>query len=350
MVAAPAHAQPAGDSADTGPDAAAEPPASPDQAAAPNPGDSANPETRARARQLANEGMQLVNTGRVEEGLAKLKEAQELVPVPTIAVAIARALVSVGRHTEAIRTYRALIDMPLPSWLKGLARMKQEHVQRTTKEELAKLLKKVPKVRVVIVGEDATRVVIDGKERELASLQRQLFIDPGIHVFEAWAGEAVVRKEVNVRLGEAITVALRLEEAQAEEPPPAPPAPPPEPPPPPPPDTSSPLPITGYVLLGVAGLGLAATVGTWIAAADLAGDLEGSCPDDRCDEAALGPDGVDDLDTYGGLRTATIALGVVTGVVAAVGATLVIVAPSDEQDGAVSIHLSPWQVRIDARF
>ena len=102
--------------------------------------------------------------------------------------------------------------------------------------------------------------------------------------------------------------------------------------------------------LGLAGAGLAATIGTWVAARNLASDLEASCPDDRCDAALLGPDGLADLDRYKTLRTTTIALGVVTGALAAAGATLVVTAELDAADEAVALVLGVGQVGIDARF
>jgi hypothetical protein len=104
--------------------------------------------------------------------------------------------------------------------------------------------------------------------------------------------------------------------------------------------------IGGYAAFGLAAAALAGTIATWVLAAGIASDLEASCPESRCDPAALGAEGIDDLDRYGMLRNTTIALGVVTGVLAAAGVTLLLTAPSDE-GALVSLQLGPsyWGVR-----
>jgi hypothetical protein len=335
-----AQAQPGGsEPSDTNAGARAEPPAE------------ASAETRARARQLADEGVRQIREGRVDRGIASLREAQELVPVPTIALEIARALVSVGRLSEAVEAYRETTAMALPAWLRGMPRITQEHAQREARGELAVLVKRVPKVRLVLLGIPAERVAIDGEELSSSSIGKELYIDPGIHVFEAERGDTSVRKEVRLTEGDAISVALRLEagKKQAEKVAPAEPAPRPpaaerkreEP--------SAAQPIAGYALLGLAGACLGATIGTWVVGADLASGLEPSCPEQSCDPATLGSDGMEDLERYRALRTATIALGVATAAAAAVGLSLVLSAPSGSETAAV-LQLGPANLGIDVRF
>lgn len=312
----------------------------------------ADEEVRERARQLADEGMRLIETGEVDAGLAKLKQALALVPVPTLAIAAARAMVSVGRMTDAVETYREVAKMPLPTWLKDLPRMKQELAQRESVKELAALTPRVPRIRVTLVGIPAERVSIDGQPRERAELQGVMLIDPGIHVFEAQAGKSVVRKEVRIAEGQALKVVLHLEESETVLPAPVAPAPalvsPPEPVHMD--GAGNWMPIAGYVALGLSAVALGATIGTWVTARGVAGDLEDRCPDSRCDPVALGQEGIDDLGRYRTLRRATIALGVVSGALAAAGVTFVLVAPADAGGTAVSVHLDPIQTRIDARF
>ena len=88
--------------------------------------------------------------------------------------------------------------------------------------------------------------------------------------------------------------------------------------------------------------------GTWIAARGLASDLEPGCSDGVCNPTSLGPDGVDNLDRYRTLRTTTIALGVLGGVLAATGVTLVLTDPGDGDDVALELGPSYWGVH--ARF
>jgi hypothetical protein len=235
--------------------------------------------------------------------------------------------------------------MAVPAWIEDSeARETQEAAQGEANDELAALIQRIPKVRVVLLGERAERLTIDGKEQALDGLGSEILVDPGIHVFEASAGEVSTHKEVSLQEGTAITVALKLEKPTTV-------VPKPDPPPPPPPKDPGPSPthIGAYVALGVAGLAAIGTGITWGLAASLASDLEPSCPDDACDETLLGPDGVDDVDRYQVLRGTTIALGVVTGVAAAAGLTLLFL-PSDEEGGSVAVRASPFGVSVDASF
>jgi hypothetical protein len=318
-----------------------------------------DPDKRAHAKELANAGMGLIKSGRIDAGVAKLREALALVPVPTLALATARAMVGAGRMVAAVDAYRETIDMKGPGWLKGLSRIKQEHAQRQAADELAALLARVPKVRLTVVGLEAERVLVDGKQRDAGELEKGMLLDPGIHVFEASAGEAVARKEVRLDEGQAISVALQLTEASE-------PAPPPEPEPQqePPADSADTnlMQIGAYAAFGLTAAALGATIGTWVTARGIADDIEGSCVDDSCDPSALGVDGMDDLDSYQTLRTTTIALGVVTGVMAAAGVTLFLLAPSSDDPssegdtaslrslGQLSLRLGPMHAGIDARF
>ena len=310
----------------------------------PDPPTEAEIAERDRAKVLASAGMDLVKGGDIQKGIAKLEEALALVPVPTIALATADAMVTVGRLKDAVDMYGRASRLEVPDWVDGAARLKQQRAGELAAENLERLIDRVPKVRVVIVGRTAEAFAIDGEPQELARLDAELFLDPGVHVFEASAGELAARREVRLAEGDAIKVALALDRAQAR--PGAAPS-----------DatssdtagsTSDASRLIGFIIIGAAGATLAGMVGTWAAARGLASDLDSSCVEGVCDPQALGSDGVDDLDTYGALRTATIGLGVASGVLATIGLTFVLTAPSDES--AVSLWLAPTQGGLRARF
>ena len=106
------------------------------------------------------------------------------------------------------------------------------------------------------------------------------------------------------------------------------------------PRDDSPLPTLGLISLGVGAAGLLASGVTALMALDRASDLEDQCSDNRC-----GPMAHDRLESYDRLKLmSTVAFGVgVAG--AAVGALLLVSAPS-EDPSRVSLDVSPFGFRL----
>jgi len=310
---------------------------------------------REQARALTREGRRLIREGDNDAGIAKLEEAVELAPLSSIALAAADIMVDGGHHADAVEMYRKAASMDIPDSIPTRDRPTEEHAKEEAAKKIDPLLETTPKVRIQVLGLAPEQVTIDGKPHDLASLDQDLFLDPGVHVIAAKAGNITAEKSVSAELGKKLDVTLKLEEPvqnvspPLEQPPPAPATPDNAP------ETgasASTLDIFGWVAVGLGAGALGAMAGTWIAASRTASNLEDDCVDGLCPPSRLGPEGIDDLDRYHTLRETTIVLGVVGGVLAATGVTLLITSSSDDDESGseVSLDLGPMSMGIHGRF
>src|SRR5690606_22108251 len=173
---------------------------------------------------------------------------------------------------------------------------------------------------------------IDEEEVPVQAIGARRPVDPGRHVVRVM-GEGIEPFEAAFEIGEGgrESVAVRVERKT-----PNPDLPPPgDEPEPEARDQSSVLPIVGFALLGVGGAGIVVGAITGGVASSQHGELSDQCVGGRCEPAQY-----DTLDGFETMSTVST-IGIVAGaVVAGVGLTLVLVAPS-EGEASTSLRLGP---------
>jgi tetratricopeptide (TPR) repeat protein len=74
----------------------------------------AQADVRTEARRYFRQGMALVAEGNVEEGVAALQQAYEILPHPNVLYNIGRAYAESGRYAQAIEYFQRYIDSDPP--------------------------------------------------------------------------------------------------------------------------------------------------------------------------------------------------------------------------------------------
>jgi hypothetical protein len=295
---------------------------------------SADEATRDKARQLAQEALDLFDGGKFAQALDRFNAADALVHVPTMQLMAARSLVKLGRLVEALERYdtasRATVD-------DGASDALRTAVADATRERDAL----APRLAAVVLSLDLTpgstvkaEVTFDGRPVPLELLGQKRSVDPGSHTIEAVQG--TVRKSSTIVLKEGESVPLRLDlradpprvEPPRVEGPRAGPGP-----------QSSPLRAVGFVTAGAGLVGLAAGAVVGGLAIAKKGELdsgEKGCPEGHC-----GPMRVNEVGAYNDLRTLSGAALVAGGVALAGGAALILFAPK-ARSPKTSLRLAPW--------
>src|SRR5688572_20012435 len=103
---------------------------------------------RQEARALGYSGVRAYGDGRYVEASEQLEQSLSLLPVPSLGLWSARALVKLGKLVEAERRYRAVVKMRLAADDSQV----QHAARETAQAELLELLPRIPSVRVQILG------------------------------------------------------------------------------------------------------------------------------------------------------------------------------------------------------
>lgn len=289
------------------------------------------------AREAAKSGIADYYAGRYAEAQDKLARAFAVVPVPTLAVFHARALAKSGKLVEASEVYLAATRLQTGD---GDAET-QEQARRDAKLERAALLKRIPRLRITVVGAPAesTTVVVNGANVPAALFATGWMLNPAtVDITATYQGQ---RFEGTEQLGEGddkvVTVAFQIAPVSAPQPVIA---------------SSKPnqpiqdrgnvrSPSANYRLatwaslgVGAAGLALGCTTGIWAYVKKR--DLDASsCKDSHC----YGTAG-DEVDRYNLLRGVSTAGFVVAAVGGATGALLYFNRP--KPIGAQGVQLTGW--------
>lgn len=270
-------------------------------AVTPPPPQQADDATRAAARRIAEEGLQLFDTGRWAEALDRFERAGAAVKAPTMTLMAARSLEKLGRLVEASERYHATAAMQLDADASAAFRKAQEDA---TKERAA-LLPRIPSL-VIDAGAAApaeAAVTLDGKPIAASLLGSPIPVDPGAHTVILTRGEKALTERFSVKEGETKRLAFAASE---------------------PAGAASPLRTVGWISLAAGGAGLvgAAVAGGMLlstkAQLDGAGCKEGQCP----------PQTAGDVATYNDLRPVTTGLLTAGAVLAVAGGLAILVAPS----------------------
>jgi hypothetical protein len=168
--------------------------------------------TRAQAREMAQQALELMHQERFSEAQALFAKAYQLVPAPTIALLEGRALEQMGRLVQAAERYRVATRTPVGSKTTPAA---FQAAARDAARDLARVEVKIPHLTILIEGRvprgSQARVDVDGQEIEASRLGSALPINPGDHVITlAVDGNVRVRDHVRVDEGESKKVTLGM--------------------------------------------------------------------------------------------------------------------------------------------
>jgi hypothetical protein len=298
--------------------------------------------TRAAARELAESGVALFEKGDYDAALERFRKAEQLVPVPTIGLEVARTLAALGRRVEASEKYLAIGAMPIDPAAPPSYQAVQEEAKARARAELEELRPLLGRLEIVVEGSPDS-VLLDGRPLPLAALGTPVPVDPGEHRIEVTRGSETRGETVVVAAGELGRVAIELPAATA------------APPPPPAPDVvvapaeedaAFPLPVLGWAIFGVGAPLLVAGAVTGGLALELQSSLRERCPDDVCLESQAGAEAEDDIGRFETLRVASIATLIAGGALGTAGLVMALAAP----DGTTEVALSPTGALVRGRF
>jgi len=294
----------------------------PDAAAAP-----ADDAARAKARTLGYAGVESYAAGDFATASSKLEESFQLLPVPSLGLWSARALVRLGKLVQAEQRYRSVASLPL--------RQDDPPAQQTAKADAARehleLLPKIPSLKIQLSGAEAEEVVVvvDGSVRQASELAIALLLNPGRH--EVVGTRGAERSVVVLSLGEGAheEVELRFADPVAEPREPvnalAPAAPRPVN------NTRRALRTGAWISVGAGAAGLATSLVTFLMAKDLHDSFE------ERDGCAMNSCSQEEVDTYNTLRTVHLAGLIAGSVLTGAGASVLILTWKE----------APWQPARD---
>ena len=294
-------------------------------------------DVRVQARAIAAEGSEAFEQHDFPRALALFQRASTIVQAPTITLMQARTLVELGRLMEALDQYAATQRMVAIDPTNEAYRQAADAAQI----ELDPLLKRIPTVRVHVVGtapDEQVDIFIDGKQvsPQVAAVER--LIDPGHHRIEARASQGRTGStEIDLPERARADAEVKLTPLPA---PAAVAAPPPPPPPPPPAEPSNWKSTFGW---GLAIGGAAFTVAGAVTGAMALSDK--STLDDAC-KPGCPPSQADTIDQFRTERTLSyISFGV--GAAGLIGGTVLILT---SRTGHVGMSVAPNRLAFLGSF
>lgn len=320
---------------------------------------------RTKARALGYAGVEAYAAGDYSAASAKLEESFQLLPVPSLGLWSARALVGLGRWVAAERRYRAVAGLSIATGDSPVQQQAKDDALR----ERTELLRRIPSLKLRVSGASADEVAVsvDGIEHSSAELATALLLDPGRHEIVGVRGSE--RSQVVLSLGERAHEEIELRFSRAL-PGGAQPATEPSPPasetagsavlsPALPSPTSAPLAadapnggtrqalrVGGWVGVGVGAAALATSVVSYVLAERQYASFERRswCTSGACSQA--------EVDTYNDLRDVHQLSLIAGGVASVAGATLLVLtwnAPSEPQQ-ALRLELGPAGAALTGSF
>ncbi len=164
---------------------------------------------KATARELASDGVRLLNAGDAASALNKLEKAQALYDAPIHLLYLGRAHVALGQFVEGAESYRSLARVKLDADAPPAFRQ----AQIDGAQELKKVEPRIGKLTVDVLPKNVEelRVRIDGRPVNTAALGVPRASNPGVHVIlvEAY-GYETAEATVDVLEGKSAEVQLEL--------------------------------------------------------------------------------------------------------------------------------------------
>ena len=302
--------------------------------------------TRSAARQLATDGSAAYQADDFAQAYDQFNRAYQLVHVPTVGIWAARSLVKLGRFVEASERYLEIERQPLSTD----APVEHVKAQKDATDERTALLPRIPSVRVILDGTDASEVFVTLNDQLLpaALLGVKRPVDPGKLRIKGVRGEQVVDSNVELAEGQSRDVTLSFPKLSHVKPSAAvPPAAANPSPALPPKLEGTPDHTLAYVALGVGGAALITGGIFGGLALSQKSDLESECPNRQCAPAHHG-----DVDSYA-TKGLVSGVGLIAGA-ALVGAGVVLyfTAPSSspEQHARVGAFCTGQQLGLQGAF
>jgi tetratricopeptide (TPR) repeat protein len=148
------------------------------------------------ATELGRAGVSAYRGGDYAAAALKFEQAFGIMPVPTLGLWWARALVQLGRWVEAERLFRDIAGLPLDAGDVAVQRQAQAEAAR----EHAELLPRIPLMSFAFVGVEPGKVQlsIDGVPVSPAALSQPILGDPGESLVEGRLGAQVVVSRVTL--------------------------------------------------------------------------------------------------------------------------------------------------------
>lgn len=281
---------------------------------------SLDPQQRARALQLADEGLALFERGDFAAARERLEQAESIIAIPTFTLQKGRALERLGRWAEALAAYQKVARADLPK----SAPAQHQQAKKDAEKYAADLSSKVPRVHVTMAHNAPADIYVDGRSYGPVG-PTALLLDPGDHIVEARGADGrSVRQSINLRIGDTQKITLDLAPAQ--------------------PASSGPsvFAVLGYTAIGISGASLITAVATGVPAILMSSELEDACPDGQCP-----PDEHDKVDRYDALKWAAGVTLIAGAAFAAAGITLVLVDPErTSKTPTVRAHFGPTNVGL----
>jgi hypothetical protein len=164
---------------------------------------------QARARDLFKQGNRLIEQARYVDALEKFEAAYASWQNPKIQLNIATTLRTLGRHAEALRTYREYLGSAEPT---GERRAEVEAIIAGLEARVAHL--------TLSVAPEVQRVTLDGRELPRGELSgtTALAVEPGRHALLAETAAGPQLTTFEVAAGERQRIALPPEPSAKEEP------------------------------------------------------------------------------------------------------------------------------------
>jgi tetratricopeptide (TPR) repeat protein len=165
-----------------------------------------NDAARETARQLAYAGARAQAEGRFGEASQYFERGYMLMPVPTLGLGWARALVSLGKLLEARERLLEISQSPLSERQAAADRLDlevQRRAQRDAGQELGLLEPRIPTLEIALDGPSREGVgfSIDGAPRSLPAPGERVPLNPGHHrILAARGGD---RSMLDVELAES---------------------------------------------------------------------------------------------------------------------------------------------------
>lgn len=316
------------------------------QAPQPPPAEAGEASSREEARTLGYAGVRAYGQGDYAAASEQLERSFALLPVPSLGLWSARALVKRGKLVEAEQRYRTVVKMRVAADDSDV----QQAALETAQAELLELLPRIPTLRVQIAGarpEDVS-IMLDGTPLPLERWRQGEPVNPGPHqIAGAHLGEQVL---LEITAGEGresealLTFAARPAAHDVQERPPA------------VVPSSAPVPgvavepvptagagarawqLGGWSLAGAGGLSLGASAISYLLARAQLDELRDGdlCQGQRCQPSR-------GLDRYEDLRAVYLTALVGGLALGAAGATILILEPGAPDTGGAS---GGWTLRL----
>jgi hypothetical protein len=279
--------------------------------------------TVAKARETFREGIAHEAAGKWEAALAAFKAVAVVKPTPQVRYHIGYCQEKLGQFVDALGSYRLALHEAIES--------KAKDAEKATRERLTILEPKIPKLTIERGdGAQVAEVTMDGVTLGATSVGSEIPANPGPHVITATAPRRkAFRAEFTLEESESktLTLVLKKDAEPVAEVPNEPMKPTPTDAPPPPAGTSK-LKIAGFVVGGLGLVSLGVSAGFFGVRAGAISDLDKVCGSDRKNCPASAASTRDSGQTASTISTATFIGGLGA---LAVGATLILVAPSSKK-------------------